>query len=265
MSISVLPQGLDLSFHPVRNPAPRYFTPAQIADYNEAGYVTGIPIFDAAEVAELQAFFAGAKARLTAPGDFHSFHHELAPLYDIVTNPRLVGYLQDLLGPNVVCYVSQYVCKEPGNLSEVVWHQDAAYNPLDTQSVLVWLAVDDADVENGCMRFIPSSHTNGLIDFTSPREHSAGAREVLGAANYGAAVPIELKAGQVVFFSDLLLHSSPGNRSATRRRGGFTMTFTSAETRLHSELSGYQVTNRESVLCAGIDADHNWVHHPRPE
>lgn len=259
--------GLDITFHPVHNVQPRRFTPEQVAHFNDQGFISGLALFQGEALRALQVYFERAKARLTDCEPFRSYHHTEPELYDIVTNPLLVEHLQDLLGPNVVCFVSQYVCKEPGDRLEVKWHQDAAYNPVDAKSVIVWLAVTDANTENGCMWFVPGSHRAGLVDFTQlgrDVDISGGARVVNNAEAYGAPIPIELKAGQAVFFSDLLLHHSLGNRSANRSRGGFTMTFTSADVtpRLSDE---FNVTNEESVLCSGRDAANNWKHNPRPQ
>ncbi|HVF10746.1 MAG TPA: phytanoyl-CoA dioxygenase family protein [Abditibacteriaceae bacterium] len=244
---------LDLSFHPVHCDAPRRFTHEQIDEYNRDGYISGITIFEGAELEQIQAFFETAKQELTEIEVFRSFHHTMPELYDIVTRPLLVEYLQDLLGPDVVCFVSQYVRKEPGSEQIVVWHQDASFNPMAARGVVVWLALDDATLDNGCMRFIPGSHWLGGLDFTQ-----SGGHEVGDAEAHGAPIPVELKSGQAVFFSDLLLHSSPRNCSAAKRRGGFTMTFTSTGVVPH--LHG----NQASVLCSGEDANNNWQHHPRP-
>jgi len=244
---------LDLSFHAVQCDVPRRFSREQIDQYNRAGYISNVTVFKGDELQKIQAFFERAKQDLTEMEVFRSFHHTMPQLYDIVTDPLLVAYLQDLLGPDVVCFVSQYVRKEPGSEQVVVWHQDASYNLMDARCVVVWLAIDDASVENGCMRFIPGSHLLGGLDFTTNGGHQVG-----DAETHGAPIPIELKAGQVVLFSDLLLHSSPPNRSAGQRRGGFTMTFTSTAT------VPYLHGNRASVLCSGEDRNNNWLHHPRP-
>ena len=265
MSTQLQELGLDKSFHPVQATTLRRFTCEQIAGYNRDGYISGIPLFEGEHLREIQRFFEKQSEDLLTYNTFRSFHHTVPELYDIVTEALLVEHLQDLLGPNVVCFVSQYICKQPGDLREVVWHQDAAYNPMDARSVVVWLAVHDACVENGCMRFIPGSHRCGLLNFNmrSGDQASLGGREIENAAQPGNAVPIELQAGGAVFFSDLLIHSSPGNRSQNAPRGGFTMTFTSADVKV-CQHPDFNVSNRESVLCSGEDINGNWLHHPRP-
>lgn len=242
----------DLSFQPVRGRTPRWLTPVQIAEYNAQGYLAPIPLFEGDRLEEIQAFFNGAKTRLTSYSQFEAFHHAIPELYDLVTDGRMTGYLQDLLGPNVVCHTSQYICKEPGDARRVVWHQDASFNPMDARCVIVWMAIDDARVENGCMWFIPGSHRLGGLDCL------AAGHEVPEAERYGAKVPVELKAGEAVFFSDLLLHSSPPNTSRSLRRGGLTATYAPAEL--------VPVLGRKTwaVLCSGEDAGGHWQIQPRP-
>lgn len=243
---------LDLTFHPVVNLSPRRFTPAQIDAYNREGFITGVPLFTGERLKRLQDHFVRDKARVTVPPDvgFESYHHAVPWLYDLVTDALLVEYLRDLLGDDIVCHASQFIRKEPGEGPQVVWHQDSSYNPCDAKCVVVWLAVEDADVANGCMWFIPGSHRLGQL--------ACGAdHRVLLAEELGPSLPVELKAGQVVFFSDLLLHSSPPNRS-DRARPGFTMTFSHADNRLHRD------KNRWGVVCCGQDRHGYWPAHPRP-
>ncbi|MCE9592295.1 MAG: phytanoyl-CoA dioxygenase family protein [Planctomycetes bacterium] len=245
---------LDLTFRPVANDHPVHFTRAQIDAYNRAGYVTGIPLFDGSRLAGIQEFFARSKERLTPTGPvFEAFHHEVPDLYDVVTDARLTDHLVDLLGPDVVCHTSQFIRKEPGEMFDVRWHQDSSYNPMDARCVVVWIAIEDADVENGCMWFIPGSHTLGQLDFDEKDGH-----RVAEAERCGPETPIELKAGHAVFFSDLLLHRSPGNRSPLRARPGLTATYNSASVRMHRD------KGRWAVLCRGRDTAGLWKLHPRP-
>lgn len=250
---------LDLTFHPVHCPNPCRFTPAQIEQFNCEGYVAGIEIFKGEELKKIQAFFEQAKHKLISFPKLRKMHHTFPELYDIVTNPLLVGYLQDLLGSNVVCFISQYVCKEPGDFQEVGWHQDAWFNPMDARSVVVWLAVYDADVENGCMWFVPGSHLQGAVDHKNGRigDGTFSRNSALRPEDEQRKIPIPLKAGQVVFFSDLLLHGSPANLSP-RQRGGYTMTFTCAENR------PYKGWHEAGVLCCGKDLAGNWGRQPHP-
>ena len=234
---------------------PKAFTADQIEDYNENGYVTGIQLFEGDRLKEVQEWFEASKERLTTyDGPFVSYHHQIPELYDVVTNTRTVAYLNDLLGPNVVCHVSQYIRKEPEPDSErmTIAHQDSTFNPMDARCALVWLAIDRAVTENGCMWFVPGSHKLGTLECGESNHH------IEEIERYGEAVPIELEPGQAAIFSDLVIHTSPPNRTADTVRGGLTATYAAVE------LVPTLGPKTWAVLCSGEDSDDNWQVHPRP-
>ena len=244
---------LDMTFQPVNQPTPRAFTPAQIQHYNAFGYIGPIQLFAGDQLAALQQYFVEHEPELTGgkEGKFWSYHFEMAGLYDLVTHPRTAAYLQDLAGPNIVCTVSQFINKPPNQIKEGHFHQDAAFNPMNARCPIVWLALEDADVENGCMWFIPGSHKLGLMPFA---EHNW----VIDPEQYQPHIPMEVKAGCALFMSDLLMHSSPPNQSTTRYRPGFTATYAPSDLKPHSD------RNKWAVQCAGEDSHEYWQPHPRP-
>src|SRR6185369_15209394 len=85
----------------------------------------------------------------------NGYHRQCAGLWDIVMNPRILDYVEDLLGPNIVAWGTHYFCKMPHDPRPVPWHQDASYWPLTpSKTVTVWLAIDDSDVENSAMMVV---------------------------------------------------------------------------------------------------------------
>ncbi|MAE65071.1 MAG: hypothetical protein CMJ18_12445 [Phycisphaeraceae bacterium] len=247
---------LDLSFHPVDNDEPASFTREQIDQYNERGFTDPVPLFIDDELNALQAFFREHEGRMQRmmeeAGSFISLHHLLTPVHDIVAHPRTVSRLRDLIGPNVVCFISQFINKPPRQTEGGSFHQDASFNATDARSVIVWLAIEHADAENGCMWFIPGSHRGGAVECDETHF-------VIEPSRYGQAVPCEVPAGHGVFMSDLLMHSSPPNRSKDRHRPGFTATYISAEVQPHEQ------ANRWAVQCRGADPNGHWKPQPRPK
>ncbi len=78
-------------------------------------------------------------------------------------HPRMVGIAVELLGPDVTLFQSMLLMKPPRFGGRKVWHQDNAYFRLEPNDVFgFWIALDDADVENGCMHVIPGSHREGI-------------------------------------------------------------------------------------------------------
>jgi hypothetical protein len=120
----------------------------------------------------------------------------------------------------VKCMQSMLFLKPPG-LQGQAWHQDERYIPTRDRSLIgAWLALDDADIENGCLWVLPGSHKMGYLYPT--RDH--GRRDEFDASDeaYGfddsEAVAVEVHAGDVVFFNGYLLHRSFRNRSNRTRR-----------------------------------------------
>lgn len=253
-----------LRFHPCTNTTPQTLTVAQIEFFNQHGYLKDLPLFSAAEIAEQRRYFDELLARtLAAGGDSYSIstaHLRYGPVYDLLTHPRLVAIVKDLLGENVIGWGSHYFCKLPGDGKRVSWHQDASYWPLTpSKTVTVWLALDDADVENACMRYLPGSHHFGHLTWqlSEADESNVLNQTIPDIERFGASVNVELRAGTAALHSDLLLHGSEANHS-TRRRCGLTLRYCAADVRAHM---GW---NQKGVVVSGVDASGHWANPPRP-
>jgi non-heme Fe2+,alpha-ketoglutarate-dependent halogenase len=255
----------DLAFHPARNDAPATLSHDQIAQFNREGYIRGIRIFTSAEIADIRTYFERLLEKvIAAGGDSYSIstaHAKYGPVYDILTDRRIVACVKDLLGANVVAWGSHFFCKMPRDGKAVAWHQDASYWPLTpSKAVTVWLAVDDADVENACMRFVAGSHHFGHLTFrpSDSAEHNVLDQTIENAEQYGTPVDDVLDAGQVSLHSDLLLHGSEANNS-DRRRCGLTLRYCAADVRAHMDW------NQKGVIVSGSDPTGHWANRPRPQ
>jgi non-heme Fe2+,alpha-ketoglutarate-dependent halogenase len=161
----------DLRFHPSTTENPKTLSIEQVEAFNRNGYLSGIRIFDDGEMAEIRRYFDELLAKtLAAGGDSYSIstaHLRYGRVYDILTHPRIVMRIKDLLGENVVAWGSHFFCKMPGDGKRVSWHQDSSYWPLTpSMAVTAWLAIDDATVENACMRYIQGTHHMGHLTYT---------------------------------------------------------------------------------------------------
>jgi len=254
----------DLRFHPSENANPRTLTRTDIDAFNRDGYLKGIRIFTDAEIADIRSYFDGLLARtLAAGGDSYSIstaHLRYGRVYDLLTDARIVARVRDLVGEDVIGWGSHFFCKMPGDGKRVSWHQDASYWPFTTsRAVTAWLAIDDASVENACMRFIPGSHRLGHLTYTLSENDEANVlnQTVAGAENLGTPIDVELCAGEISIHSDLLLHGSEANQSA-RRRCGLTLRYCPSSVR--AELGW----NAKGVVVSGRDASGHWANPPRP-
>ena len=261
--LSTLPR--DLRFHQVVNPAPKVLTAAQIEQFNRDGFVKGFTAYSPAEIAAVRQYFDDLLARVVAAGgdsySISSAHLKYGPVWDILTNPRIVAAVSDLLGEHVIGWGSHFFCKMPKDGKSVAWHQDASYWPLSpSKAVTVWLAIDDADVENACMRFVAGSHHHGAMTFrpSDPKEHNVLNQTIENVEQYGTFVDDELQAGQFSMHSDLLLHGSEANAS-DRRRCGLTLRYAAAD------VHAYLDWNQKGVWVQGCDARGHWSNRPRPE
>jgi ectoine hydroxylase-related dioxygenase (phytanoyl-CoA dioxygenase family) len=254
----------DLRFHPSAVASPRRLTTAQVADFNRDGYLSGFGIFGEEEIADIRRYFDDLLARTLAAGaDSYSIstaHLRHGRVYDLLTEPRIVSYVKDLLGENVIGWGSHFFCKMPGDGKRVSWHQDASYWPLTpSKAVTVWLAIDDASVENACVRFIPGSHWLGHLTYTlTENDDSNVLNQAVGVEQLSAPFDNQLTAGQISIHSDLLVHGSEANSSA-RRRCGLTLRYCPADVR--AELGW----NAKGVIVSGCDPSGHWANPARPE
>ena len=255
----------DLRFHACSNQHPAVLTCTQVEQFNRDGFLKGIRVFTEQEAAAIRRYFDDLLARvLAAGGDSYSIstaHLKYGRVYDLLTHPRLVALVRDLLGEDVVAWCSHFFCKMPHDGKAVAWHQDASYWPLSpSKAVTVWLAIDDSDRQNACMRFLAGSHHFGHLTFrpSDPAEHNVLNQTIDHPEQYGTPTDVELKAGEISMHSDLLLHGSEANTS-DRRRCGLTLRYCAAEVRAGL---GW---NAKGVVVSGSAPAGHWANPQRPD
>lgn len=153
----------------------------------------------------------------------HQPHYVSPVILKYVKHPRICGVLSQITAAHlphwdgsVKCMQSMFFVKPP-NFQGQAWHQDEIYIPTRDRSLIgAWIALDDATIENGCLWVVPGSHRDGYLYPQRPHENEEEfdfAPESFGF-DEKAEVPVEVKAGSVVFFNGYLLHRSRRNRSA---------------------------------------------------
>jgi non-haem Fe2+, alpha-ketoglutarate-dependent halogenase len=254
----------DLRFHPAVNPHPNRLTPNQIEQFNRDGYLKPFRIFDETETDDLRDYFDRLLAKVLADGgnsySISTAHAKFGRVYDVLTHPRIVTLVRDLLGENVIAWGSHFFCKMPGDGKTVSWHQDASYWPLTpAHAVTVWLAIDDADRGNAAMKFIPGSHHYGHLTYKMSEDSESNILDqtVENAEGIGQPVYDELKAGECSLHSDLLLHGSEANNS-DRRRCGLTLRYCAAE--VVAGLGWYE----KGIWVSGQAVPGTWANRLRP-
>jgi ectoine hydroxylase-related dioxygenase (phytanoyl-CoA dioxygenase family) len=227
--------------------------------FRDEGWFVVPSLFSAAECDEIvghveQAAFELALGEAAdGPLSYRPMMHLASPaLTAVATDPRWAPIVLALLGTgDARLYWEQAVSKPPQARTELPWHQDNGYTPLlPEEYVTCWLALDDADLDNGCLWVIPGSHHGGTV-----RHHNGGGPFRVG--HDGTAedgVPVPVPRGSVLVFSSLLMHRS-GPNTTDRQRRAWIIQFCGASAR--SALSGRVLDDR--LLCA---RDGEWLDAP---
>ncbi|MGH9138224.1 MAG: phytanoyl-CoA dioxygenase family protein [Acidimicrobiales bacterium] len=218
--------------------------------FRAEGWFVADGLFSPAECDDIVDHVEQAAFELTlgepadGPLSYRPMMHLASPaLTAVATDARWAPIVLPLLGTgDARLYWEQAVAKPPHALTELPWHQDNGYTPLEPEEyVTCWLALDDADEHNGCLRVIPRSHRHGTL----PHHNGPGPFRVGhdGSGDDGVAVPVPR--GSVLVFSSLLLHRSGPNTTARPRRA-WIIQYCRASAR--SALSGRLLDDR--LLCA---------------
>lgn len=152
-------------------------------------------------------------------------------LFQFATHPTILKAVRDVLGPDVVLWGGEILHKAPGTGKPSDWHQDCIVQTLrpepgrtrDTlRGVNVWIAVEDVDVENACMQFVPGTSGRGLLD------HNLSAKDPTNMDSFPFTLNLEglpldgavdaiLPSGHFSLHDLYAVHGSRSNTSDRRR------------------------------------------------
>lgn len=141
-----------------------------------------------------------------------------APIFEDLLGPesRMQAIVQALIGDDPLLYQSMALIKPPRIGSTKPWHQDNAYFSVSPLEAIcgVWIAIDEATVKNGCMHMLRGQHTAGAFKHVHKRDCEIDVRKL----DLSTLEPVPLKPGGALFFSGMIPHETPPNRSSERRR-----------------------------------------------
>jgi ectoine hydroxylase-related dioxygenase (phytanoyl-CoA dioxygenase family) len=241
--------------------------------YDEDGFVTGIRVFPDEQIRHFRECFNALEEQLgreVCRIGLMGKHRTERFIWEMAAGPVLLDVVQAIVGDDVLLLGSHFFCKYPGGPEEyfVAWHQDITYWGLEPpEAHSAWIAVDDSDIENGCMQVIPASHHLGQLPHgVSNRKGNLLSVDQEVPAEYveeGKAVCLELRAGEISIHHGFLLHSSLPNQSG-RRRCGLTVRFIPPHVRQAGENSTGTVYT--PYLVRGEDRYHHFakMHLPFP-
>jgi len=198
----------------------------QITQYHKDGYICPVPVLEATEVAGLRAkleTFEATQGGKLDPAQRNKSHLLFKWLDDLIRDPRILDPIEQLIGPDILCWNTLFWIKEAGSQSFVSWHQDTRYWGLSSDQVITaWLALSPAGVENGCMRVMPGTHRGEVLDHADRYDADnmlTRGQEITAGLDEAAAVHMPLKVGEMSIHNYRLAHASNANNGADRRIG----------------------------------------------
>ena len=242
----------------------KLLTPAQAEQYRRDGFVPRVRVMSAQAAAEARARLEDYERRSGGPlrGNFRHKAHLLFPfLSEIVRNSRLLDAIEDLHGPDLLCWSTNFFIKEARNPAFVSWHQDATYWGLSSPDVVTaWIALTPSTLHNGAMGVIPGSHLQAQLPHRDTFDRNnllTRGQEVAVEVDAAKAYYLTLEPGEASLHHVLLVHGSPPNPSDERRIGFAIRYIPTSVRQLHGEES--------ATLVRGADAFNYFAHEPLPQ
>lgn len=190
--------------------------------YDRDGYLSPLHVFGPDQAQAHRRILETAEAEHGALHYHAKMHTVLPSVWEMATHPKVLDAVEAILGPDILLYDATYIIKEPQTPSFVSWHQDLTFWGLShDDQVSLWLALSPADAQSGCMRMIPGSHKQGMVEhatYDDPNNVLFQAQTVHGV-NEDDAVLCPLKPGEASLHHGWTLHASMPNESDDRRIG----------------------------------------------
>lgn len=243
---------------------PRRLTEAQVAQYRRDGFYFPVPVLSLAEALNLRQrlenFESGQGHGLQGTQRLKT--NLLLPWVDrLIRAPQILDAVEDLIGPDILCWSAQFWTKEPKTVDYVSWHQDHQYWGLDSSEVVTaWIALSPATIESGCMRMQPGSHLVQLPhrDLFEKTNMLSRGQTITEGIDEARAVNVILAPGEMSLHQVRIAHASASNRSDDRRIG-ISIRYMPPQTR--QQLAEWD----SAALVRGEDRYGHFVHEPSPE
>lgn len=242
---------------------PKILTESQIDQFWRDGCVFPVRVMPEAEALEIRRRLETFESENGGPlkGALrHKSHLLFTWLGDLVRNNGIVDAIEDLYGPNLLCWTTNFFIKEADNPAFVSWHQDSTYWGLDKPDVVTaWVALTPSNKANGAMKFIPGSHTKDQIphrDTFAKNNLLTRGQEVAVEVDESKAVAITLEPGEISLHHVRLVHGSPPNPSHDRRIGFAIRYIPTTVAQIAGEDS--------ATLVRGVDTHRHFELEPRP-
>jgi len=242
----------------------KVLTAEQVEAYHRDGIRFPIDVMSPQEAAVLLARFEQIEAAHGGqlPTRLNQKPHLLFPWMNaLIRDPRILDAVEDVLGPDLLCWGAQFFAKNARDPSYVSWHQDGTYWGLSAPDVMTaWVALTPSVPQNGCMEVVPGTHRAQVehVDTFAESNLLSRGQEIRVDVTPEQKVPVVLNPGQMSLHHVLIFHGSEPN-TADYRRVGFAIRYIPTHVR---QING---PRESATLVRGVDR-HGWFEHePAPE
>lgn len=192
-----------------------------VARYRQDGLLWPLTALTPTQVATLSARYTAHAASIK--GRTNQKPHLLYTWLDeVVRSPHILDAVERLLGPDLLCWSSQFFSKPAGDDAYVSWHQDATYWGLSSNDVVTaWVALTPSTRQSGCMQVVKGTHHQQVRheDHFDEANLLSRGQEIAVRVDPASITHVELQPGQMSLHHVLLFHGSEPNRSEQARTG----------------------------------------------
>ena len=235
-----------------------------VTDFGRDGYLCPIDVLTAEEVTDYRACLQSAldsEDGMVQKMLRHKGHIAFGWLAELIRHPGILGPVQDLLGPDLLCWTVNLFRKPANDPSFVSWHQDATYWGLVPAEVLTaWVALSDTTPANGCMRIVPGSCAQQLHHVNRPDDHNLLTRgqTIERPVDEARAEDVLLTPGQMSLHHVMAVHGS-GPNTTDEPRVGIAIRYLPSHVRQSSRLKD------SATLVCGVDRYGHFEAEQRPK
>ena len=242
---------------------PKLLSQSAIDAFRRDGFYSPVRVMSAAEAQKYRRALEAHEAKKGEPlqGNWRHKTHLLFTWADeLVHHPKILDAVEDLIGPDILCWTTNFFIKEANSPGFISWHQDSTYWGLEPHDVVTaWVAFMKSDLVAGCMKVIPRTHTKDQlphVDTFHKNNLLSRGQEIAVKVDEAQAVPCLLEPGEISLHHIKLVHGSEPNRSNDRRIG-FAIRYIPTYVR--------QTKVRDSaMLVRGVDRHRHFDPEPRP-
>lgn len=242
----------------------RLLSAAEVRAYEENGFLFPIRVMSEEEARAYRRRLEAAEA--SGDPEIGRYLRTKAHLVftwcdELIRHPKILDAVEDVIGPDILCWSSGFFNKEANDPAYVSWHQDLTYWGLEPADIVTaWLALSPATPESGCMKFWPGSHRFDILpheDTFAEKNLLSRGQEIRVEVDETTIVFDELRPGEMSLHHVKLVHGSEPNRSNDRRIG-FVIRYVPTRVR--------QVVGRtdSATLVRGVDRYRHFEPERRP-